>query len=78
MIWSIWLTGYDVSEGFKRNKAEDPRRQGDGSLLAALHGHFGSRPFKAADAITVYKRVTDHKRMPGVSSTPALYRACCP
>ena len=57
-----WLTDYDVSEGFRRNKAEDPRRQGDGSLLAALHQHFGAKPFKAADPITVHKRVTDQKR----------------
>jgi putative DNA primase/helicase len=57
-----WLTGYDVSEGFRRNKAEDPRRQGDGSLLAALHQHFGSNPFKAADPIVVHKRVTDQRR----------------
>jgi putative DNA primase/helicase len=38
-----WLTGYDVSEAFHQNKAEDPRRQGDASLLAALHQHFGAR-----------------------------------
>ena len=62
-----WLTGYDVSEGFRRNKAEDPRRQGDAALLAALYGHFGARPFKAADAIAIYKRVTDHRRSPDVA-----------
>jgi putative DNA primase/helicase len=38
-----WLTGVDVSEGFRRNKAEDPRRQGDASLLAALHQLIQSR-----------------------------------
>src|SRR5262245_24321151 len=26
-----WLTGQDVAEGFRRNKVEDPRRQGDGA-----------------------------------------------
>ena len=57
-----WLTGYDVSEAFRQNKAEDPRRQGDASLLAALHQHFGTKPFKAADPIAVHKRVTDHRR----------------
>jgi hypothetical protein len=57
-----WLTDYDVSEGFRRNKAEDPRRQGDAALLAALHGHFGANPFKGADAIAIHKRVTDHRR----------------
>ena len=59
-----WLTGYDVSEAFHQNKAEDPRRQGDASLLAALHQHFGAKPFKAADPITVHKRVTDQRRSP--------------
>jgi hypothetical protein len=57
-----WLTGCDVSEGFRRNKAEDPRRQGDASLLVALHQHFGTKPFKAADPITVHKRVVDQRR----------------
>ena len=57
-----WLTGYDVSEAFRQNKAEDPRRQGDASLLAALHQHFGAKPFKAADPITVHKRVADQRR----------------
>jgi putative DNA primase/helicase len=59
-----WLTGYDVSEAFHQNKAEDPRRRGDASLLAALHQHFGAKPFKAADPITVHKRVTDQRRSP--------------
>jgi hypothetical protein len=65
-----WLTGYDVSEGFRRNKTEDPRRQGDASLLAALHQHFGTTPFKAADAISIHKRVTDHRRTPHSSPAP--------
>ena len=52
-----WLTHYDVSEGFRRNKAEDPRRQADGSLLAALHQHFGTKPFKGADVIAVHEKV---------------------
>jgi putative DNA primase/helicase len=68
-VWSrkvrdlvYWLTAYDVSEAFHRNKEEDPRRQGDAALLAALHQHFGVNPFKAADAITVHKRVSDRGR----------------
>jgi hypothetical protein len=65
-----WLTGYDVSEGFRRNKADDPRRQGDAALLAALHGHFGANAFKAADAIAIYRRVTDHRRSPLSLPTP--------
>jgi hypothetical protein len=60
----FWLTDYDVSEGFRRNKAEDPRRQADASLLAALHQHFGTNPFKAADPIALHKRVMDHRRSP--------------
>jgi putative DNA primase/helicase len=50
------LTDYDVSEGFRHNKVEDPRRQGDASLLAALHQRF-AKPFKAADVIAVYLKV---------------------
>jgi putative DNA primase/helicase len=63
-----WLTGFDVSEGFRRNKTEDPRRQGDASLLAALHQHYSSAPFKAADPIAVHKRVKDSQRFPLTSS----------
>ena len=75
-----WVTGYDVSEAFRRNKAEDPRRQGDASLLAALHQHFGMSPFKAADPIAVHKRVMDQKRsslaLPGpMPSEQALHEA---
>jgi hypothetical protein len=58
----FWLTDYDVSEGFRRNKAEDPRRQGDAALLAALYGNFGSNPFKAADVMGIHRRVLDHRR----------------
>jgi putative DNA primase/helicase len=75
-----WLTGYDVSEGFHRNKAEDPRRQGDTSLLAALHQHFGKNPFKAADPITIHKQVTDRRRSastlpPPTQTEQALHEA---
>ena len=75
-----WLTGYDVSLVFRQNKAEDPRRQGDASLLATLHQHFGSNPFKAADPIAVHKRVTDQRRSPLTLPAPtpaelAVYEA---
>jgi hypothetical protein len=78
-----WVTSYDVSEGFRQNKAEDPRRQGDASLLAALHGHFSTkganltRPFKAADAIDVHKSVVDnrHSAANPAPSVRALYEA---
>jgi hypothetical protein len=39
-------------------------------LLAALHQHFGTTPFKGADVITIYKRVTDHRRTPHSSPAP--------
>ena len=52
-----WLTLYDVSEVFRRNKAEDQRRQADASLLAALHQHFGTKPFKGAEVIAVHEKV---------------------
>ena len=65
-----WLTDYDVSECFRRNKAEDPRRQNDASLLAALDGHFGMAPFRAAEVILVYQRVEDHRRSPYAHSAP--------
>jgi hypothetical protein len=58
-----WLTAYDVSEVFRRNKAEDPRRQADASLLAALHQHFGTKPFKGAEAIAVYDRLSDPRHV---------------
>jgi hypothetical protein len=64
-----WLRGYDVSEAFRRNKAEDPRRQADASLLSALYQHFGTTAFKAADVIAVHKQVTDFRRR---SSTTTL------
>jgi hypothetical protein len=78
-----WLTGYDVSEAFRRNKAEDPRRQGDASLLAALHQYFGTKPFKAADPVAVHKRVADRSRSsfttsvraPPTPTEQALYEA---
>jgi hypothetical protein len=65
-----WLTDYDVSEAFQRNKAEDPRRQGDAALLAALYQHFGTNPFKAADVDAVHKRMADHRRSPHTSPAP--------
>ena len=65
-----WLTDYDVSKAFQQNKAEDPRRLGDASLLAALHQHFGVNPFKAADPIAVHKRVKDQGRSTLQSPAP--------
>jgi hypothetical protein len=65
-----WLTDYDVSEGFRENKAEDPRRQGDASLLAALYYHMSS-PFKAADVIRHHTHVASAGARPETySPTP--------
>jgi len=65
-----WITSYDVAEAFRQNKAEDPRRQGDAALLAALHQHFGATPFRAADVIAAHKRVLDHRRSLHTSVAP--------
>ena len=74
-----YLTGYDIAEGFRLNKAEDPRRQNDAALLAALYQHFGVTPFDAAKVIAVYKQVAQYRRLSLTTSiTPsaeALYDA---
>jgi putative DNA primase/helicase len=73
-----WVTDNDVSDGFRENKAEDPRRQGDAFLLSALYEYFGPNPFKAADVIVVYEKVREGRRNSIVSFSPkekALYEA---
>ena len=74
-----WITGYDVTEAFRQNKAEDPRRQNDAALLAALHQHFGSVPFRAADVIKVYKQASEYRRSPHAFTAPptAAEQAVC-
>jgi putative DNA primase/helicase len=52
-----WLTDYDLADGFSQNKAEDPYRQDDASLLGALHGMYGLAPFTSSDVISVYGEV---------------------
>jgi hypothetical protein len=59
-----WFTDCDVSEGFHLNKAEDPHRQNDASLLEALFDCFfdndkapRSKEFKSADVMAVYEKV---------------------
>jgi hypothetical protein len=64
-----WITDYDVADAFRQNKAEDPRRQGDAALLAALHQRFGSQPFRAAEVLAVHKRVVDFRRSMNSSAT---------
>jgi putative DNA primase/helicase len=66
-----WMQRYDVSEAFRRNKDEDPRRQGDASLLAALFDHFANTAFKSSDVNTIYERVADHRRSPVMRPSPA-------
>jgi hypothetical protein len=70
-----WLTEYDVSEGFRQNKVEDPRRQADACLLAALYQHFGPSPFKSADPIDVHKRVAGSNFPTPTPSERALHEA---
>ena len=64
-----WLLGYDISEGFQQNKEEDPRRQEDAALLAALHGYYGTGAFKSADVHAIYSNVTNHRRAPHLHPT---------
>jgi hypothetical protein len=55
-----WLTGgEDIAEAFKRNKAEDPRRQGDAYLLEMISNRFGSVPFTAKMVFGAYTQVDD-------------------
>jgi hypothetical protein len=71
-----WLSACDVSEAFRQNKLEDPRRQGDACLLAALYQQFGTTPFKAADPIDVHKRVAAaHNLLTATPSERALHEA---
>ena len=39
-------------------------------MLAALHMHFVTNPFKAADVIAVHKRVMEHTRSPHLRPAP--------
>jgi hypothetical protein len=52
-----WLTDYDLADGFSQNKAEDPYRQDDASLLGALHGMYGNSSFTSSDVISVYSEL---------------------
>jgi putative DNA primase/helicase len=75
-----WLTQYDLAEAFHQNKSEDPRRQDDAALACALHGLYGSNPFKSSRVCAVYSKVSASKRaLSGSSSVTqneiALYDA---
>jgi len=58
----FWLTGYDLAEAFRQNKAEDPRRQDDAALLGALYDIYGGKPFKSSDVLAVYSKASADKR----------------
>jgi hypothetical protein len=64
----FWLSGYDLSEEFDKNKRDDPHRQNDTALLAALHNYFGANWFKAAEVEAAIKREADRRRNPQESS----------
>ena len=70
-----WLTGYDVSEGFHLNKAEDPHRQNDASLLEALFNFYFIKSerrcgeFKGADVIALYEA---HRNPKDPNSSPVV------
>jgi putative DNA primase/helicase len=62
-----WLFGYDISNGFQQNKEEDPRRQEDAALLAALYNNYGTAAFRSADVHAIYSKVSNFKRLPYVT-----------
>jgi hypothetical protein len=60
---AYWLTGYDLSEEFDKNKQDDPHRQNDAALLAALRSYFGQKWFKASDVEAALRRAADRRRL---------------
>jgi hypothetical protein len=57
-----WLVGYDLTREFERNKQDDPHRQNDAALLAALHKRFGTDWFKASGVEAALKAASDRRR----------------
>jgi hypothetical protein len=57
-----WLTKYDLAEAFSQNKAEDPRRQNDAALAAALYDLYGNNSFRSSDVFDIYNKVNASKR----------------
>jgi hypothetical protein len=68
----FWLTGYDLTEEFEKNKKDDPRRQNDAALLAALHACFGANWFKASEVEAALKAAADRRRE-GLSRTSPVF-----
>jgi hypothetical protein len=71
-----WMTKYDVSEAFRQNKAEDPRRQDDAALLGALYDVYGSKGFKSSDVFDIYSKVGGIKRGSGGNTTQKEIALC--
>jgi hypothetical protein len=69
----FWLSGYDLSEEFDKNKQDDPHRQNDAALLAALHTYFGVKWFKGAEVEAALRRAADRRRFgaPGFATATA-------
>jgi putative DNA primase/helicase len=57
----FWLSGYDLSNEFDKNKQDDPHRQNDAALLSALHMYFGVNWFKASEVEAALKRAADRR-----------------
>jgi putative DNA primase/helicase len=57
-----WLTKYDLAEAFSQNKAEDPRRQNDAALAAALYDLYGNNSFRSSEVFDIYNKVKASKR----------------
>ena len=66
LVW--WLTSYDLSEEFDKNKKDDPEQQNDAALLAALRNYFGEKWFKASEADAAIKRATERRRCGGLGT----------
>jgi putative DNA primase/helicase len=57
-----WLTNYDLAEAFSQNKTEDPKRQSDAALAAALYDLYGNSSFKSSDVFAIFSKVNANKR----------------
>jgi len=74
-VWSrkvrdlvYWLTAVDLADAFRRNRDEDPRRQDDAALLAALHDVFnGVTHFNSSGVVDRYTQVAELKRCKGTA-----------
>ncbi len=72
------LTGYDLSEEFDKNKQQDPHRQNDVALLAALHNRFGTNWFKASEVEVALKAASDRRRSGITHASPVFTNTSTP